>query len=140
MRGRVSEGMQRADEASAETTALGAQPLRGSGTAERLTRKIGEQTRRAGDPLPVGETDEAPAAALANDARTRQPGIEGFQVQERRGRQIGDRRALGRVSDFQDIVTAIGGSHPEVLITLARQPRGARLDAVALAHEADCAR
>src|SRR6516225_1753006 len=129
--GRMVEGAQRADEPPTEPPALLAHPLRAMGTAERSTGKIGEEAGRAFDPLIVDETDAAMAAARAHDARTWQVRILAFQMEQRRRGEVGDRWVLGRVSDLQNIIHATGGGHFEVLITLPRQPHGARFQAVA---------
>jgi len=46
--------------------------------------------------------------------------------------EVTDRRILGRVREFQHIFATVGGTDPEVLITLTGQPHRMGIEAVVL--------
>ena len=140
MRGRMSECAQREDETPTKPPALAAQRPRMMTAPERAAGKIGEKARGARGTGVIDEANLDVSVPVAQNARTGERRVVALEVQERRVDQVVDLGALGRVSDFQYEFASVYGADSEVLITLAREPHGACLEAVALAHQADCAR
>ena len=88
----------------------------------RGSREIRQQAHDPGGAVVEGDIKLRHAISCRKDARDRQAGVGGSEMEQRLRLQVGHRAVFRRVRNLQDIFAATQRAQPKVLIALTVEP------------------